>query len=379
MPLTDIDSHLKRWVDARIIDFSTAERIRGYESMQAPQRQSNWMVVLAVAFGALMLGAGVLLFVAAHWDELSPTQRFLLVLTMVSGFHLAGGLLIDRLKPLGIALHAVGTIALGGGIFLAGQIFNLQEHWPGGIMLWAAGALIGWFILRDTAQATIAALLIPGWIASELYVRFEHFQGNETAVMEFIFLTALMYLGIRSSDKHFTRAMHLIGGIALLPAFCAVAVTAHETFFFRQELTPTALVRFITAFVAFGIPLLAAWLTRGRRAAFEFGFSLWLIVAARLAAQNNSDVLSHVALYAWCALAAVVMVLWGVRDQRAAFINMGVLAFALDIMVFYFSDVMDKLGRSASLIAFGMIFLLGGWWLEKLRRRLIVRSAGGTL
>lgn len=81
-----------------------------------------------------MLGAGVLLFVAAHWDELSPTQRFLLVLTMVSGFHIAGGLLIDRLKPLGIALHAVGTIALGGGIFLAGQIFNLQEHWPGGIM-----------------------------------------------------------------------------------------------------------------------------------------------------------------------------------------------------------------------------------------------------
>ena len=164
----EIDSHLKRWVDARIIDFSTADRIREFESVQAPARQSNWMVILAIAFGAVMLGAGVLLFVAAHWEELSPAQRFLLVLTMVAGFHVAAGLLIERLRPLGIALHAIGTIALGGGIFLAGQIFNLEEHWPGGIMLWAAGALIAWLILQDTPQAVIAAILVPAWIGSEL-------------------------------------------------------------------------------------------------------------------------------------------------------------------------------------------------------------------
>jgi uncharacterized membrane protein len=162
----EIDSHLKRWVDARIIDFSTADRIREFESVQTPQRQSNWMVVLAIAFGAVMLGAGVLLFVAAHWDDLSPSQRFALVLTMVAGFHVAAGLLMERLRALGIALHAIGTIALGGGIFLAGQIFNLQEHWPGGIMLWAIGALIAWMILQDTAQAVIAAILIPTWLGA---------------------------------------------------------------------------------------------------------------------------------------------------------------------------------------------------------------------
>jgi len=37
--------------------------------------------------------------------------------------------------------------ALGGGIFLSGQIFHLQEHWPGGLLLWAAGAWVGWWLL----------------------------------------------------------------------------------------------------------------------------------------------------------------------------------------------------------------------------------------
>jgi uncharacterized membrane protein len=373
----ELESHLKRWVDARIIDYTTADRIRGYESSELPRRQSNWMVILAVAFGAIMLGAGVLLFVAAHWDQLSPTQRFLLVLTMVAGFHVAAGLLIDRLKALGIALHAVGTIALGAGIFLGGQIFNLQEHWPGGIMLWALGALIAWFILQDTAQATLAAILIPGWIASELSVRYEHYIGGETATAEFIFMIAILYLGTRAKDRHFSRAMHLLGGIALIPTVFAVYETARFTDSWRSPQPASITQRLLTFAVVFGLPLIAAWLTRGRRAAFEFGFAIWLIIAARLSA-SSSDMFMNLALYGWCAVAAIAMVVWGVRDQSRTFINMGVLGFAIDIIVFYFSSVMDKLGRSASLIGFGMIFLLGGWYLEKLRRRLILRSAGGA-
>ena len=44
---------------------------------------------------------------------------------------------------LSATLHACGTIGLGAGIFLSGQIFNLQEHWPGGLLLWAIGAWVG--------------------------------------------------------------------------------------------------------------------------------------------------------------------------------------------------------------------------------------------
>jgi hypothetical protein len=38
---------------------------------------------------------------------------------------------------------------------------------------------------------------------------------------------------------------------------------------------------------------------------------------------------------------------------------------------------MDKLGRSASLIALGTILLAGGWQWEKLRRRLLTQVRMG--
>ena len=91
---------LERWVEAGILDSQSAGRIREYESARE-SHGVRWPVVFAIAFGSVMVAAGILLFVAAHWDELSPTQRFLLVLTMISGFHLAAGALMPRMRTLG--------------------------------------------------------------------------------------------------------------------------------------------------------------------------------------------------------------------------------------------------------------------------------------
>jgi uncharacterized membrane protein len=50
-----------------------------------------------------------------------------------------------------------------------------------------------------------------------------------------------------------------------------------------------------------------------------------------------------------------------------------VAGFGLTVIVFYFSEVMDKLGRSASLIGFGILFLVLAWLLEKTRRQLVAK------
>jgi len=47
---------------------------------------------------------------------------------------------------------------------------------------------------------------------------------------------------------------------------------------------------------------------------------------------------------------AVGVIAWGLHDRRAERINLGIAGFTLTVLLFYFSDVMDKLGRSASLI-----------------------------
>ena len=62
---------------------------------------------------------------------------------------------------------------------------------------------------------------------------------------------------------------------------------------------------------------------------------------------------------------------WGVREKSQSLINYGVVTFALTVLWFYFSNIMDRLDRSLSLIVLGMLFLGGGWALEKLRRRMV--------
>ncbi len=90
------------------------------------------------------------------------------------------------------------------------------------------------------------------------------------------------------------------------------------------------------------------------------------------------ETVQTMAVYGLCALAAIGLVDWGLRERRRERINLGVAGFAITIIVFYFSSVMDKLGRSASLVGFGLLFLLGGWKLEQLRRKLVARAVGGA-
>jgi uncharacterized membrane protein len=144
----DWERRLEQWTREGLIESSTADLIRAYERDREKATGLKWPTVMAIALGGLLLAAGVLLFVAAHWDTLSPVWRFTLVLAMVAVMHIAGAIAATRFSVLSTTLYAVGTICLVAGIFLAGQIFNLQEHWPGGVMLWAIGAWVAWAFLE---------------------------------------------------------------------------------------------------------------------------------------------------------------------------------------------------------------------------------------
>src|SRR5271155_464059 len=95
----DWERALDRWKTAELIDAATADRIRHFEEQSAGSSKLRWPVIVALAFGGLMLAAGLLLFVAAHWDTLSPAGRFTLVLLMVAVLHVAGAFAAGRMEP----------------------------------------------------------------------------------------------------------------------------------------------------------------------------------------------------------------------------------------------------------------------------------------
>jgi uncharacterized membrane protein len=194
-------SALDRWSSAGLVDPATAARIRDFEASQEQPRHLRWPTLIAIGFGALMLAAGVLLFVSAHWDDLSPSGRFSLVLTLVAILNVGGAVFSERFPALSSALHGVGTAALGAGIFLSAQIFNLQEHWPGGVMLWALGACIGWALRRDWVQTAFVALLTPAWLASEWIEATKYMRDAEPVLGQGLLLLALTYLSALSAQQ----------------------------------------------------------------------------------------------------------------------------------------------------------------------------------
>jgi hypothetical protein len=98
------------------------------------------------------------------------------------------------------------------------------------------------------------------------------------------------------------------------------------------------------------------------------GLVAWAAVGTLLA--RGPDLVA----YGWSAGLAVGLIAWGVREHRTERVNLGVAGFALTVLAFYFSSVMDRIGRSASLIGLGLLFLGGGWLLERTRRRLVARA-----
>jgi len=374
------ERNLERWLKAELIDNVTAERIRGYESERARSRGLRWPVLLALAFGGIAIGAGVLLFVAAHWDDLSPAGRFVLVLLMVAAFHISGALAGDRFKALTITLHAVGTIALGAGIFLAGQIFNLQEHWPGGVLLWSVGAWIAWAIRRDWVQATLAALLTPAWLVGEWMVATEgSYEAGSRILYSGILLLAITYLTALTNEKSglIRRALAEIGAISCIPCTLLLAVESGQRVWWGREAFSVSTAIFGWT-AAFALPLILAVVLRGKRAWMNLVSAVWVLGLGAAASRTSEAVGFH---YAWHVLGpyllgglgSVGLVAWGIWEMRKERVNLGVAGFALTVLIFYFATVMDKLGRSVSLIGLGVLFLLGGWELERLRRRLVAK------
>lgn len=370
----DWERHLDRWTNAALLDAESANRIRAWESAQTPAEGLSWQVRIALAFGAVLLAAGVLLFVSAHWNEISPDARLSLVVAMVAALHAGGAAVARRFANMAVALHAAGSVALGAAIALAGQIYNLSEHWPGAVLLWAIGCAITWAILKHWTQGALCAILFPWWLTGEWDVWISQAQAM-MPVWVGICALSFVYLGARSSagDGPFRKALMWIGGLALLPA---AAVAASYPSWNPNQIADHLVRNGIGSWtywaalaVAVAVPLLVALAINRMQAGWNALAIAWTVSLALV----GTEMRGTWAPYLWCAIGSVGLAAWGIRDGRAERVNLGVAGFALTALIFYFSNVMDKLGRSVSLIGMGLLFLAGGWLLEKARRRMLAR------
>jgi hypothetical protein len=383
--MADIDALLNRWQSAGVLDAEAALRIRTYESQHERPAGLRWQGLVALILGAILLACGVVLFVSAHWDEMGPGARFAIAMGMVAVFHLGGAWSRKSYHALSTVLHAVGTVSTGAAIALVGQIFNIQEHWPAAILLWALAALAGWILLRDQAQQILTLLLFPAWIFSEFAFAAEGHIGQDVYLGRFMIVWAVLYLTVFLGSRHkivqgvlfaIAAIAALVGIVLMLESWQSWSGTQsflplHTRFWgwvgigalpilfslfrLRKSLVPVA----VALVVAIALP----WCSRTWTEYYNYG--------ANHGSYNRTEPV--LAAHALVAAFTIFVIWWGVRQASRALVNLGIVGFAITVGWFYFSDIFDKVGRSLGLIGLGVLFLAGGWALEKTRRRLVAR------
>jgi len=383
--MADFETYLTRWQTVGILDGATARHIRAWESEQKKPAGLRWQVLVVLILGAILLACGVALFVSAHWDKIGPGARFAVVLGMVSVFHLGGSWARKRFRVLSTALHAVGTISTGAAIALVGQIFNIQEHWPAAVLLWALAALAGWILLRDEAQQTLTLLLFPAWLLSEFSYYAEGHIGENVYQGRFLIAWAVLYMTFFLGSKR-----RIVQGILLAVGAIASVVGINILLdgwstYGDQTYLSLGLRTWGWVFIAV-IPLLFAVFKFFKSVipvAVAIAFSIALPWCQRFwtVTYNNPIDGSHysysqngpnLAAHSLVAAFAIFIIWWGVRQTSQALVNLGIVGFAISVGWFYYSDILDKFGRSLGLIGLGILFLAGGWALEKWRRKLLV-------
>jgi uncharacterized membrane protein len=382
--MADFDAMLNRWQKAGVLDAEAVRRIRAFELELTRPAGLRWQGIVALILGAILLACGVVLFVSAHWDDMGPGLRFALVIAMVAVFHFGGAWAREHFHGLSTALHAVGTVSTGAAIALVGQIFNIQEHWPAAILLWAIAAAAGWILLQDEAQQILTLLLFPAWILSEFSFAAEGHIGEDVYIGRFLIVWSILFLTVFLGSKRkiaqgvlfaVAAIASVVGIVFLLEGWQSwgqqtflpfgtrvwgwIDIAALPLCFAlirpRKSLIPVAVA------IAFSIPL--PWCQRVWTEHYDYGNSHGSFIRSE----------PNLAAHALVAAFAVFLIWWGVHQASKALVNLGIVGFAIAVGWFYFSDVFDKVGRSLGLIGLGILFLAGGWALEMARRRLIDR------
>ena len=375
-------THLQRWRQAGLIDPELEASILTWEQGRregepAPPRKDasvGWPVRLLILLGSLLLAAGVLLFVAAHWDQLSPLARFAVLCLFTTALHLAGSRCAPTLPLMAVGLHGVGSVSFGASVLLCAQIFHLEVAWSfrWGLLLWSIGVGAGWVLLRQVPQLVLLALLLPGWLGSWLAFALEALQqplGDWGALPWSAggLLLALTYFTapVRPVASTVQRVLMWVGGLLLLPAAAGWVLLGATQTPWPAGVTVPALLLLVWVVLLAG-PLALGWMLRRHRVWPLALALLWILIDLQVQSLGVPAL-----AFAWWGIAAIGLMAWGAAEARPERVNVGTAFFAITLTGFYVAEVMGRLERSASLLGLGLLFLAGGWGLNRLRRSLL--------
>lgn len=130
---------------------------------QAPMVKMNAVQILSI-IGGVLIGLGILSFVASNWSELTKAIKFVILLSTLIIFYLLGFALEKKKPNLSKAFYYIGAFAYGAEIFYIGQMFHLGGNLEDAFLLWGIGILPLALYLQDKILKVASLVFVYAYI-----------------------------------------------------------------------------------------------------------------------------------------------------------------------------------------------------------------------
>lgn len=392
-----------RWVDENIVTRDQYDRI-----LSLYQDKKHAIGVLPI-LGSILLGLGVLSFVAANWQEIPQLVRLLLIMALMIASY-AGGELFRRKghEKLGLALTALGYVTFGAGIVLTGQMFHLVAYDIRAFVVWGTAGILLTYLYHSRF---IYLLSLAVFTAAQLYSSMEYYQfnyigfaimaaglgyyawGRRNTLLTWCFslsyvLHALIF--VLNKDWKFlwffipVMALYTLGdwykdrvtgyalqSVPLTAAYLFGAVTVlgwdnHPSDLDAIRANPYFYLAFLA--VLFALSLAGKWRNKQITSAME-----WVLLAPFLYLPSGISVLYLLALFFFS-----MYVLWrGYTEEWRFKINFGTVLFLCTTMIAYGKLTWDFMDKSLFFIIGGVLLLVLSWFLNRRNKRFLDEVKGG--
>jgi uncharacterized membrane protein len=429
-PIGWLLSEIDRWTAENIITAEQAARLRARYPAPAPSRP--WGLIVFFGIGAVVIGLGVILLFAYNWDAIPKVGKLAIVFAAVAAAHGSGLALrssTDWRAMLGEALTLFGTMAFGAGIWLVAQIYNINEHFPNGFLIWGLGALAMAWALGSIGQALLATVTLTIWGATEVFsygapaewaaplliVGIAPLVWRLRSAVLLAALLAALYLLLPANAEYWaggagaflaalTGSVGLIAGARLVEATRKPAGLPSVMRFFG--VTGFLICAFILTFADAAKEVLHTEIAIGRENLLALGLYRWVLLAAAVGAWSwlASRALRRgdrtVRLEEWIFPAALLLAhvvavtdprhssgfvalmfnlvvlgiatMWivrGCQDGRLRAVVLGSLLLGAVVFARYF-DLFDSLAaRGLAFIVFGGVLFAEGFYYRRLRQQ----------
>jgi uncharacterized membrane protein len=155
----------KQWQEEGIISPEVFEQLASrYRLGELDSASRDRFIMIVLGIGFMLLGLGVITFVAANWQVWSRSIKVLLLLSLFSGTNCAGFYLwrsADQKKSrLGQGLLLLGALTLGANLGLMSQMFHQTGSVYTLYLIWGLAVWTMAYGLRLTSLGLMAIILI---------------------------------------------------------------------------------------------------------------------------------------------------------------------------------------------------------------------------